>query len=193
MPREKTFDIDNALDDAMRLFWVNGYEATSIQDLLDEMGINRGSLYDTYGDKRSLFLAALRRYDELYRRERLRSLAESHSPLDAIEALFEGWVRSILADPDRGGCFITNTALELAAHDTEIGELVAESQKDTEKFLASLLRKAKASGEIGGHVNVSRSAQSLLAALFGLLVLARSRPERPLLRSIARTAMESLH
>ena len=192
-PGKRTFDIDTALDDAMKLFWANGYEATSMQDLLDEMGINRGSFYDTYGDKRTLFLAALRRYDEVYRRERLQGLEESHSPLEAIEALFDGWVGSILDDPNRSGCFITNTALELAAHDAEIGELVANSQKDTEKFLSALLRKAKANGEIGEHINVRRSAQSLLGALFGLLVLARSRPERTLLRSIARTALDSLH
>ena len=193
MPREKTFDIDTALDSAMKLFWVKGYAATSMQSLLDQMGINRGSFYDTYGDKRRLFLAALRRYDQRYRRERLESLAAQNSPLKTIEALFDGWVRSILADPDRGGCFITNTALELAAHDTEIGGLVADSQKDTEKFLTALLRKAKANGEIAGHVHAKRSARSLLAALFGLLVLARSRPERALLKSIARTALDSLH
>ena len=193
MPRHKTFDIDTALDSAMKLFWANGYQATSMQDLLEEMGINRGSFYDTYGDKRTLFVAALRRYDQHYRRKRLDSLAQADSPLAAIATLFNGWVRSILADPGRRGCFLTNTALELAAHDAEIGALVADSQKDTEAFLANLLRQAKSKGEIGDHINVKHSAQSLLAALVGLLVLARSRPERALLRSIAKTALDALH
>jgi len=74
MPWTKNFDVDRTLDKAMRLFWAHGYEATSMQDLVDGMGINRGSIYSTYGDKRQLFLAALNRYDVECRKSLLESL-----------------------------------------------------------------------------------------------------------------------
>ncbi len=192
MPWDKRFDVSATLDKAMRLFWSQGYDGTSMQALIDEMGINRGSLYDTYGEKRALFIAALRRYDVQFRRTHLASLERTHSPRGAIEALFRGWIDLGLKDPGRNGCFLTNTALELAAHDSEIGEIVATSQKETEAFFRRLIRKGQASGEIPRAVDPAKTARGLLAALIGLLVLVRSRPERALLESIAETALASL-
>ena len=192
MPWEKNFDVDGALDQATRLFWSRGYDATSMQALVDEMGINRGSLYDTYGDKRSLFIAALRRYDHRFRRDRLAQLEQEHTPKAAIQALFKGWVRIAIDDPDRNGCFLTNTALEVAPRDAEIGAIVATSQRDTEKVFVRLIRNGQVSGEISNKIDPRQSARSLLATLMGLLVLARSRPESTLLTSIADSALEQL-
>ena len=84
MPWEKTFDTDEVLGKAMQAFWARGYEATSIQDLLDTMGLNRGSLYATFGDKRSLFIRALRHYDAVHRRAWVVALAQRGSPREAI-------------------------------------------------------------------------------------------------------------
>ena len=152
MPWEKSFDINHALDKATRLFWSRGYDATSMQALVDQMGINRGSLYDTYGDKRSLFIAALRRYDHQFRRNRLAELERKHTPKAAIEALFKGWIKIALDDPGRSGCFLTNTAHEVAAHDAEIGAIVATSQRDTEKIFVRLIRHGQVSGEISNEI-----------------------------------------
>lgn len=192
MPWIKNFDVDETLDKAMRRFWSHGYEATSIQDLVRHMQINRGSLYDTFGDKRSLFISALRRYDEQWRQARLNTFGQSHTPLEAIRQLFHDWIEHVLNDPDHSGCFLTNTALELAAHDSEIGEIVAASQRGIEAFFHQLIEKGQSRGEIPETVNASHAAQSLLAALISLLVLARSRPERTLLESIATQALAVL-
>ena len=192
MPWEKRFDIDETLDKAMRIFWSRGYEATSMQTLVRGMGINRGSLYDTFGGKRQLFLAALRRYDEHSRRARLRALEQVHGPKDAIQALFSGWIESALEDPERSGCFLTNTALELAVHDREIGDLIARSQQETERFFLRLIVNGQSDGTIPLSVDAPRTAQALLAALIGLLVLARSRPDATLLRSISDSALALL-
>ena len=192
MPWEKRFDIDETLDKAMRLFWSRGYEATSMQALVRSMGINRGSLYDTFGDKRQLFLATLRRYDERSRRARLRALEQLHGPTDAIETLFAGWIDTALEDPKRSGCFLTNTALELAVHDREIGDLVARSQKETESFFRRLIEKGQSDGTIPLSIDAPQTARALLAALIGLLVLARSRPDATLLRSISTAALTLL-
>lgn len=163
-----------------------------MNDLVYHMQINRGSLYDTYGDKRSLFLAALRRYDEQWRQSRLSALTQSHPPVEAIRRLFQDWIEHALNDPDHSGCFLTNTALELAAHDREIGKIVAASQRGIEAFFRQLIETAQLRGEVPARVDASRAAQSLLAALIGLLVLARSRPERALLESIAAQALAGL-
>lgn len=83
MPWAKYFDETEALEKAIRAFWAHGYEATSMQDLLDCTGVNRGSLYATYGDKRTLFLAALRMYDNKMRRELRADLAARNTPHEA--------------------------------------------------------------------------------------------------------------
>ncbi len=192
MPWTKNFDIDETLDKAMHCFWSHGYEATSIQDLVRHMHINRGSLYGTFGDKRSLFIAALHRYDDQWRQSRLIALEQAHAPVEAIHRLFQDWIEHALNDPDHSGCFLTNTALELASHDSEIGEIVAASQRGIEAFFHQSIDKGQSRGEIPVDIDAGRVAQLLLAALIGLLVLARSRPERALLESIAAQALAAL-
>ncbi len=192
MPWEKSFNIDKTLDNAMRMFWSRGFEATSMQDLIQGMGINRGSLYDTYGDKRSLFISALKHYDSGYRKARLAELEREYTPKRAIKALFLDWIDIVMTDADRRGCFLTNTALELSAHDAEIAAIVATSQKETEQFFRRQTKRGQSIGEIDQNLDATHTARLLLAALIGLLVLARSRPERALLKSIANSAMDSL-
>lgn len=193
MPWEKNFDIPQTLNKAMKVFWARGYEATSVQDLVDEMGINRGSMYSTFGDKRSLFIAALRMYDSEFRSAQLFEIELKYPGKAGIRALFDGWVETVMNDPAHGGCFLTNTALELATHDPEIGALVAESQADIENFFRRLLRQAQDIGQIPAHRDPDELARTLLATLVGLLVLGRSRPEPTLLHSIVEGAMATLN
>jgi TetR/AcrR family transcriptional regulator, transcriptional repressor for nem operon len=192
MPWEKEFDVQQTLQRAMQVFWSRGYEATSVQDLLDHMGIHRGSLYATFGDKRALFLAALRLYDSDCRKAQLEAIERVHVGKAAIQALFDGWVDTLVHDRARSGCFLTNTALEMAAHDSEVAALVAASQSDIESFFQRLVRRAQSLGEIAPQRDPVVLARGLLATLVGLLVLGRSRPEPALLRSIVQGAMASL-
>jgi len=134
MPWEKQFDKDEVLDKAMQAFWNRGYEATSMQDLVDCTGINRGSLYATYGDKRALFMASLRLYDDKMRRKMLSELEERHKPIEAIRHLFLAFVDKASPKGGNKGRFPTNTALELAHPDAEIDAVVAKSQEETEAF-----------------------------------------------------------
>ncbi|MEW5962740.1 MAG: TetR/AcrR family transcriptional regulator [Pseudomonadota bacterium] len=192
MPWEKQFDKQAALDKALQAFWARGYEATSMQDLVDCMGVNRGSLYATYGDKRALFLSALRSYDQA-RRRMLAGFEARHSPRDAIRRVFQAFIEQV---PEKGGsrgCFMTNTALELAAHDPEIRKIVAGAQEDVEAYFARMIRKGKASGDIAADVKVAETARGLLASLLGVLVLVRSRPDKSLLQAIMTDAMRRLH
>ena len=95
MPWEKQFNVDDVLDKAMRTFWSRGYEATSVQDLVECTGINRGSLYATYGDKRELFLASLRHYDQNVRQALVKGLERECGPREAIRRLFQAFVDKV--------------------------------------------------------------------------------------------------
>ena len=189
MGRPKEFDEHEALMKAMRLFWVHGYKATSIQDLVDGMGIGRGSLYGTFGGKRSLFMRALRHYDQ-DRADFLRKLSTSKPPRQAVLNPFESVADAVLDQGSRDGCFLVNTALELSAHDAEIGSMVADGFTDAEGFFRTMIEKGQASKEISASVDPTSTAHTLHTLLLGMLVLARSRPEQVLLRSIVRQAGE---
>jgi TetR/AcrR family transcriptional repressor of nem operon len=192
MPWEKQFDVDEVLDKAMQAFWNRGYEATSMQDLVARTGINRGSLYATYRDKHALFLGALRRYAETIHLKRLADLESRYGPREAIRQSFLAFMSQTSEKGGNRGCFLTNTALELAAHDPDAGRIVAQAQKQTEAWFARMIRKGKAEGEVAPHVKPVEAAGALLASLIGLSVLARSRPERTLLRSIVDDAVRHL-
>lgn len=192
MPWGKSFDVADALDKAMQTFWARGYEATSMQDLVDCMGVNRGSLYATYGDKRAIFLASLRMYDEKMRRTLVAGIEQQHQPREAIRRLFLAFLENVSEAGGNRGCFLTNTALELAPHDPEIGRIVGHAQKQVEKFFARMIKKGKAQGAIAGHVRPAETARGLLASLLGLVVLTRSRPDKVLLQSVVDDALRRL-
>lgn len=191
MPWEKQFNKDEALDKAMQAFWARGYEATSMQHLVDCTGVNRGSLYATFGDKRALFLSTLAMYDRM--RQRMFATFEGkHTPREAIRQVFLAFLHDVTEGGMNRGCFLTNTALELAAHDAEVRRVVATAQQDVEAFFARMIKKGMAAGEIPAHIEVTEAARGLLASLLGMVVLMRSRPERSLLQAIVYDAMQRL-
>ena len=193
MPWEKKFENDDVLDKAMHAFWARGYEATSIQDLTECMGINRGSIYATFKDKRNLFLLALEHYETRYRRKWLADLRQAHPPRVAIETLFRNAVETALTDQTRSGCLLVNTATEMAAHDTDIAAAVANGFIEIEDYLADLIRNGQDEGEIGDGVDPEDTASALLGLLVGMRVLARSRPRREALEPLAQQAVALLN
>ncbi|WP_299859315.1 TetR/AcrR family transcriptional regulator [uncultured Roseobacter sp.] len=173
MPWEKDFDTEVALGDAMRVFWAKGYEATSITDLTKAMRINKGSLYNAYGGKKDLFIKAILKYTRDNQQATLAKLAHMQDPLDAIKMLFEAIVTESLADDDKRGCFLVNTALDMPNHTKDIQEIVSGSLHNMENFLERCIVDGQARGSISAHLNSRETAKSLLAQIVGLRVLAR--------------------
>lgn len=169
----------------MQAFMAHGYEATSMQDLVDGMGVNRGSIYATFGNKRSLFLRALAHYELHHRQAWFAELRRKHSPRSAILSVFDGAIGAALSKRNRGGCFLVNSAIELSLHDDDVAELVAEGLTNTERAFRELIAEGRKIGEIPPHVDPVKTARVLLGLLVGLRVLARGRPERPLLQALA--------
>jgi TetR/AcrR family transcriptional repressor of nem operon len=191
MPWEKQFDKAEVLDRALQTFWAHGYEATSMQTLVDCTGVNRASLYATYGDKRALFLEALRAYDD-GRRKMLAEFERRYRPLEAIRKVFLAFLADVSSETSSRGCFMTNTALELAAHDAEIRRVVARAQEEVEAFFTAIIKKGKADGSVAAHVKPAETARGLLASLLGFLVLVRSRPNPTFLNAIVDDAIRRL-
>ena len=173
MPWEKEFDTEEALGDAMRAFWAKGYEATSMADLTQAMRINKGSLYNAYGGKKDLFIQSLSKYSRDNMQVFLAKLDEMQNPLDSITSLFETIVAESLADDDKRGCFLVNTALELPSHSQDIKDLVSGAFEEMESFLEHWLSKGQAQGSIRPDIDPQETAKSLLAQVIGLRVLAR--------------------
>ena len=114
MARPREFDEAIALEAAIECFWQHGYEATSMRDLADKMGISTPSLYNTYGDKHALFVQALERYLDHSARALIKQLEDSLSPKQAIRRFIEEIIERSVNDRERRGCFLINSALEVA-------------------------------------------------------------------------------
>ncbi len=167
MARKKEFDVDTVLKKAMEAFWAQGYEATSLKDLLDCMQIQRASLYDTFDDKRTLFLNALRQYD-IMRQTEIAALAKAYSPRQAILSLFRDTITAVVKNGARDGCFLVNTALELSPHDQEVAQVVGRAFIKRERFFRKMIEKGRASGEIAKSVVPVQTARALLSLFIGL-------------------------
>lgn len=196
MARPRSFDEDKVLDAALACFWQHGYAATSVRDLAADMQINGPSLYNAFGDKRALFIRALDRYANQYMRERLERLERSHLPHDAIAAFFRELIDHSLSDTDRSGCFIVNTALELAAHDAEIGIAVAGYLDEVRRFFERVVRAgcnaAVARGEAPSEIVPRDVSRLLLGAMLGIRVMARTKPDRAMLEGMVRPVLAML-
>ena len=171
---------------AMVAFWDHGYKATSLQDLVECMGINRASLYDTFGDKYTLFIETLHNYNRVYAKPFFAEKMKTYSPRQAIIGLFQEVSTRVLKGEERNGCFIINTALELSPHDEKVAKIVSQTFAQIERnFFRKLIERGQASGEISKSVVPITTARALLSQFIGLRVLSRSRPERALLQSIS--------
>ena len=173
MPWEKSFDVSKTLDAAMQLFWEQGFQRTSMQDLIKTMGINPGSIYGTFGNKRELFIGALRFY-QLRLNSWFSELASANSPRQAILTVFQTILKEKQENPGQcSGCLLVNTALEVAPHDTEISKLITEGFNSLNDFYRKQVLKGQSGGEINPALDVGVVVDSLVAMTLGLRVTMR--------------------
>src|SRR6478735_3171878 len=148
MARPKAFDEDEVLKKAVDLFWLKGYNATSMQDLVDGLGISRSSLYDTYGDKHSLFLKALESY-QCTSTAKFVQIIESDKPAkETIKALLNFIADNLLNDKSQKGCFMVNAEVEVALHDKEVNEMIQKNDENLEDAFFRVIKIGQESGEI---------------------------------------------
>ncbi|MDR5748685.1 TetR/AcrR family transcriptional regulator [Caballeronia sp. LZ029] len=192
MPRPREFDENTALDAATAQFWSHGYEATSVRDLAATMGLTAASLYNAFGDKRTLYERVLERYVERGFRDRVRRFEHCLPPRDAIVAFFDEIVRLSAGDPHRKGCLIVNSALELAPHDKQFHRVLRGVLEEMEGFFTRCVTAGQADGTIPADLPAADLGHGLLAALMGLRVLARVDPRRMALKAAARPMLAAI-
>jgi TetR/AcrR family transcriptional repressor of nem operon len=192
MARHKEFDRDGALHKAMEVFWSRGYEAASIQDLVTRMGINRQSLYDTFGDKHALYLQALDRYRQVEGRRLIELLERPGSVKKNLRKLFAEVVEKALCDREHRGCFMGNATSELAGRCKETASRTCSNMTATEEaFYRALLRGAK-EGEIRGVRDPRAAACFFYCMLQGLVMMAKARQDRKVLNDVVKVTLSVL-
>lgn len=174
MARTKDFDEDAVLEKAMDLFWLKGYNGTSMQDLVDGLGISRSSLYDTYGDKHALFIKSLEHYKKGISGKMQAIVDKAPSSKEALKQLLEFTTRELLNDEQHKGCFLVNAAVEVAPHDQEVNGIICQSDRQAEEYFFTTIKKGQESGEIKNKQNAKALASFVVNNIKGLRVTAKS-------------------
>jgi len=192
MARHKEFDRDEVLQRAMEVFWARGYESTSMQDLVEHMGINRQSLYDTFGDKHSLFLQALDRYEDVETRKILELMAKPGSVKKAFRRLFSAVIERPCANEQPRGCLMNNSMSELATRcQATAAKTVRHMRTIEEAFYRALLR-GKKDGELKNNRDPRAVARFLYISLQGLVLTAKATPDRKALKDVVKVTLSLL-
>jgi TetR/AcrR family transcriptional repressor of nem operon len=191
--RTKEFDPDAALQSALELFWERGYEATSMADLVDRLGIGRASIYATFGSKHELYLKAMDRYAETREPDLVVQLSQPGPALPAVRAVVRRFAAEASSDEERlVGCFFTNTAAELAPHDRAATRRVEISWEHIETALHSALVRAQAQGELPADRAPRALARMLLVLLQGIRIVGKASGDPARVRDAAEQALALL-
>ncbi len=174
MARTREFDIDAALEKALVQFWEKGYESTSTQDLLEAIGIHKGSLYNTFGDKRSLYLKALEHYLDRVRNQVLDCFSSKPSPKSCLTEWVEATANRCCKKEGQKGCFAVNATVELASSDDDVRKVMREHFKKMEGLVSDLIQRGIDLGEFGASKNPQDSARFVVSFISGLYVRAKA-------------------
>jgi AcrR family transcriptional regulator len=191
MARTKEFDRDQALRQAVEVFWDRGYEAASTDELLAAMGIGRQSMYNAFGDKRRLYIEALQHYQAETGAELFERLLSAGSPLSALAGMLLAVARQT-ADERRRGCMAVNAATEFGQADQEVGAIVNGGVNLCHAAYERLLAEAKRTGEARPDLDERAAARFLHSTLVGMRVQARSGASPETLHDIATVAIDGL-
>ena len=173
MARQREFDRDDVIRKAMGVFWQKGFAATSTDDLLAAMGIGRQSMYNTFGDKRSLYLEVLRAYQGSAIAGHVARLTAPASPLDGVRDLLAGLAME--DDAERAlGCLGVGSVGEFGVRDAEVAGIRNRENRVLEQALAERMQEARARGEVPADVDVPSAVGFVVTTMTGLQVAARA-------------------
>jgi TetR/AcrR family transcriptional repressor of nem operon len=192
MARTKDFDEDEVLAKAVSLFWYKGYNGTSMQDLVDGLGISRSSLYDTYGDKHTLFIKALESYKESATGKMCNVVTNTASAREAIKQLLEITTNELVGDCQNKGCFMTNAAIEVAPHDKQVSDIICQNDQQIEDAFCKAIEKGQKSGEIASKQDARSLARFIINNVKGMRVSAKSAADKVVFDDIMKLTLSVL-
>lgn len=191
MGRTRSFDLDDALDVALEMFWEQGFDGTSIQALCRAIDVQPGSVYAAFGNKRDLFVAALRRYVDTVSAEAIERINGAPSGMEGLRSYFAHLVDAMVDGNRRWGCLITNSLVEFAERDPELAAMFQVHLAKLQTSFAAALARARTDGELRPGAGPD-SAGLLVVVVQGMNVLARTRPGRAALQAVADAALAGL-
>lgn len=190
MPRTKAFDREEALSKAMTIFWQRGYHATSMQDLVEGMGINRSSMYDTFGDKYALFIEALSDY-------RLKFGISDYylnfkSSAEGLKTFVNDYVQNIIADSENKGCFMLNCTTEFSNEDQEVYKILKTNLDNLGEMLSAIIAKGQQENEMKTEKTPEELSDYLTAGLHGIRMMGMLNNNHKRLMRVAQNHLQNI-
>ncbi|MGB3182995.1 MAG: TetR/AcrR family transcriptional regulator [Cyclobacteriaceae bacterium] len=192
MARPKKFDHDEVMEKAMLLFWKKGFHGTSVQDLVDHLGINRSTMYASFGDKDKLFLDSLKYYRKQQKETMHEQMRGGRPFCEFLESFLDGAIEESLKDPEKKGCFIVNASVDVASDDPQT---CSEIQQNLTEFTGSfkfLMDEAKENGEISQDADTTQLAHFLYNTISGIKVISRIQPDTDVLKNVKQVALKAI-
>lgn len=190
--RPREFNLDDALEKALRVFSERGYHAASISELTEAMNLTSGSVYKAFGDKRGIFLAVFDRYRLVRRRLMEDGIATVDTGYDKVRQMLIFYADSSHGVVGRQGCLVVGCATELAIFDTEVAGRVAAAFDKDEHLLDELIRLGQADGSIPAAIDSRDAARALLCLMKGMRLVGKTGRSREEMMAVAETAMKIL-
>ena len=192
MARTKDFDENEVLCKAIQLFWHKGYNGTSMQDLVDGLGISRSSLYGTYTDKHTLFLKALESYQNPGT-QKIQQIIDQPGPAkETVKKLLEFTVDELLGDKQQKGCFMVNAEVEVAPHDAKVNNLICQNDQQMEDAFYRVIQKGKDNGEIKNSQDARALARFIFNAVKGMQVTVKSTTDKTVFDDVMALTVSAL-
>jgi AcrR family transcriptional regulator len=188
--RPRKFDMDQALDHALEVFWRKGYEGATLCDLTEAMGINPPSLYAAFGNKEGLFRQALGRYAEA-RASLAREALSASKAKDGVAALLRGTAHFLTETCNPAGCLLVQGVAGAGEHAQCIRDELNRRRASGEKVLRERLKRARTEGELETDSDPAALARYLTTVMEGMAVQAASGASRKQLEAVAETALRA--
>jgi TetR/AcrR family transcriptional repressor of nem operon len=188
---DKQFDPQEALGKAMQLFWAKGYAATGLAELQEQMGIGRKSLYDTFGNKRQLFIKTLQLYSDSVVRQIFSELNKKGSPLGNVRRLMR-MLQEQHSKPDSRGCLLGVSMAQFRTNDTEMAEVLRRHIRGVEEAYYKTFKRAQDVGELDENTNIRDLARLYMGIHQGLALIGRVQEAPAVPRSIVNAALAML-
>ena len=192
MARTKAFDEEKILDDAMKLFWHRGYQALSAQELVDGLGLSRSSLYDTFGDKHTLYIKALKRYREIIVMKTITVLDNAKNIPKAIREVFQMQLDANFNSEQSRGCLMVNSRTELSQHDPEVAAIVKDNWEMLEGAFYRAVQRGQESGQVSTERNPRALARFFVSNSWGLNLYGTSDADEKVFKDIIKVVLSVL-
>lgn len=193
MARTKDFDENEVLAKAIQLFWHKGYNGTSMQDLVEGLGISRSSLYDTYTDKHTLFVKALKSYQCAGAAKIHSIINHGETAKETIQKLLEFTTNDLLDDRQQKGCFMVNAQVEVAPHDAEVNNVVGDNEQQMEDAFYFVIKKGQEKGEFKNEQDARILSRFIFNAVKGMRVTAKSSKDKSSFDDIIKLTISALY